>query len=174
VAESITRNSETREQWLGRAIEMMRPEFAAGRSRLRSMRLGTSGITTMSTALAAAATMPLWPGGVSITTPEPAVRELVAMALLNKGVALRQLGQLAQEIAVYEELERRFAQAPEPGVQEQVAKALLNKGVALGQLGEPAQAIAAYEELERRFAQATEPALREQVARARDYKAKLA
>ena len=61
--------------------------------------------------------------------PEPALREAVANALVNKGVRLGELGRSEEEMAVYDELLARFADAPEPALREQVAKALFNKGI---------------------------------------------
>ena len=45
---------------------------------------------------------------------QPALREYLTKALLNKGITLGQLGRSEEEIAVYEEIARRFANAPEP------------------------------------------------------------
>jgi tetratricopeptide (TPR) repeat protein len=67
--------------------------------------------------------------------PEPALRELVAKTLFNKGVTLGGLGRSDEEIAAYDDLLGRFGAASEPALREQVAKALVNKGVRLGALG---------------------------------------
>ncbi len=84
----------------------------------------------------------------------------VALALVNKGVALGQLDRGEAEIAVYDDVIARFGATPEPALREPVAKALFNKGVALGQLGRSEAAIAAYDEVIARFGAAPEPALR--------------
>lgn len=55
---------------------------------------------------------------------EPVLRELVAQALVNKGLTLRALNRSEDEIEVYEEVERRFSKANEPALREIVAWAL--------------------------------------------------
>jgi tetratricopeptide (TPR) repeat protein len=97
---------------------------------------------------------------------DPFALSVFAKALVNKGVTLDQLNRPEEEIAVYDGLIARFADATEPALREQVAKALVNKGVTLGQLNRPEEEIAVYDGLIARFADATEPALREQVAKA--------
>jgi hypothetical protein len=62
---------------------------------------------------------------------EPALRELGAWALVNKGVTLGAWNRSEDEIKVYDEVVRRFGEASEPAVLEQVARALINKSVAL-------------------------------------------
>ncbi len=98
--------------------------------------------------------------------PELERRVLVARALVNKGVTLRQLGRPEQALAAFEEVVARDAGSSEPALREQVAKALVNKGFTLGQLGRPEQALAAYDEVITRDAGSSDPALREQVAAA--------
>jgi len=97
---------------------------------------------------------------------EPASREQVANALVNKGVTLGELNRSQEAIAAYDELIRRFGDSPEPALRERVAKALFNKGVRLGQLNQSQEEIAVYDEAIRRFGDSPEPALREHVARA--------
>jgi tetratricopeptide (TPR) repeat protein len=78
----------------------------------------------------------------------------VAGALFNKGVALSKQGKTGEEMAVYEEVERRFGNKKDasPGVRVLVAKALLQKGIMFGRRNETKRkAIAVYEEVERRF-----------------------
>jgi hypothetical protein len=55
---------------------------------------------------------------------EPELREQVARALVNKGVALGQLERAAEEIEVYDELVGRFGEASEPELRELVTWAL--------------------------------------------------
>ena len=98
--------------------------------------------------------------------PEPALREQVAEALGNKGLALRQMGDYAAAVAACDEVLARFGDAPEPTLREQVARALVNKGVALDQMGHYAAAVAVCDEVLARFGDASEPALREQVGSA--------
>jgi tetratricopeptide (TPR) repeat protein len=95
---------------------------------------------------------------------EPALRERVAMALVNKGLRLGRLGRSEEAIVAYDALTERFADATEPALREQVARALFSKGEILGQLGRSKEAIEAYDALTERFADASEPAVREQVA----------
>ena len=63
---------------------------------------------------------------------EPALREMVARALFNKGLRLGSLNQGKEAIAVYDEVVKRFGDATEPALREQVARALFNKGLRLG------------------------------------------
>ena len=98
--------------------------------------------------------------------PTPAVREHVAGALLNKGVALDRLDQPADAVAAYDQVADRFGDDPTPAVREQVAKALVNKGTVLGRLDGPADAVAAYDQVADRFGDDPTPAVREQVAKA--------
>lgn len=95
-----------------------------------------------------------------------AVREQVAIALVNKGLRLDQLGRSQEEIAVYEEIDRRYSMDGSPALREQVAIALFNKGVTLGQLDCSDEAIAVYNEIDRRYSDDNSPALREQVVNA--------
>jgi hypothetical protein len=55
--------------------------------------------------------------------PEPAVRERVATALVNKGVRLGQLNRSEESKAAYRELVLRFGDAAEPSIQELVSEA---------------------------------------------------
>jgi tetratricopeptide (TPR) repeat protein len=94
------------------------------------------------------------------------VRKRVVKAFVNKGVALGQLGKSEEEIALYDEIDRRYAQDALPGVREQVVWALVNKGVTLGELGKSEAEIAVYDEIDRRYGQDDLPSVREQVAKA--------
>ena len=77
--------------------------------------------------------------------------EMVAGALLSKGVTLAQLDRTEESLAVFEEVVRRFGARPLPEVLEQVAAALFCTGVALAILNRPEEALAAYEQVERRL-----------------------
>ena len=66
---------------------------------------------------------------------DDALREVVAKALVNKGVALGKLDRSEEGIAAYDEVVSRFGGDPAPAVRERVAKAMFNKGVRLGRLG---------------------------------------
>jgi len=93
-------------------------------------------------------------------------RQIVAMALVNKGVALGLMDNLQEALPCFNELIRRFADSPEPPLPEQVASALYNKGVALGQMDKPQDALAAYDDVIRRFGDSPQADLRETIARA--------
>ncbi|RJF87144.1 hypothetical protein D3874_08985 [Oleomonas cavernae] len=97
---------------------------------------------------------------------EPALREEVARALVNKGITLGDLNRNEEAIAVYDGMIARFGDAGEPALREQVAGALANKGITLGGLDRSEEAIDIYDEIIARFGDAGEPALREEVARA--------
>ena len=96
--------------------------------------------------------------------PEPTLREQVAKALGDKGVALARMGDYA--VAVCDEVLARFGDASEAALREVVAGALVNKGVALGQMGHYAAAVAVSDEGLARFGNAPELALREAVSTA--------
>ncbi|MDR1890314.1 MAG: tetratricopeptide repeat protein [Zoogloeaceae bacterium] len=104
-------------------------------------------------------------GGVS--------RESHARALINKGVALRELGKPEAAIAAYDQLEERFGKEDSPAMRELVATALINKGAALMKQGKPEAAFAAYDQVEARFGQDESPGMREMVECARDAKSRL-
>ncbi|HEX5338808.1 MAG TPA: tetratricopeptide repeat protein, partial [Gallionella sp.] len=95
-----------------------------------------------------------------------ALRELVAKALVNKGFRLGQMNRNEDEIAVYDEVVKRYGEAPETALRELVAKALVNKGIRLGQMNRNEDAIAVYDEVVNRYGDAPEAVLREQVAMA--------
>ena len=58
---------------------------------------------------------------------EPALREQVAMALVNKASRLGELGRSEEAAGVYDEVVARFGDATEPALREQVALALRMK-----------------------------------------------
>jgi hypothetical protein len=101
---------------------------------------------------------------------QPALREQVARALVNKGITLGTLNRSADAIAAYDDVVARFGDAAEPALREQVAGALVNKGIRLGTLNRSAEAIAVYDDVVARFGDAAEPALREAVDAARAFK----
>jgi tetratricopeptide (TPR) repeat protein len=81
---------------------------------------------------------------------------MAALALGNKGVRLGELGRLEEEIAVQEDIGRRYGEATEPGLRVAVARALVNKGWALGELGRFDEEISVYDVADRRFRDAAE------------------
>ncbi len=90
---------------------------------------------------------------------ERAARELFKNALnVRNGVA--------DTVAAYEEVIRRFGENEIPAVLGWVAKALVNKGAALGALNRPQEALEACDEVVRRFGESDNPTLRESVASA--------
>ena len=89
------------------------------------------------------------------------------------GFELGTLNRGEEEIAVYDEVVRRFGDAVEAGIREQVARALVNKGFRLGMLNRNEEAIASYDEVLKRFGDSAEPALLEQVAKATAEKRRL-
>jgi methyltransferase (TIGR00027 family) len=97
------------------------------------------------------------------------LRELVANALVNKGIALKALGRSEDAIVAYDDVLARFngaATALPLGELQLVAKALFNKGVTLGALGRGGEAITAYDDLLACFGAATISPLRDLVANA--------
>src|SRR5258707_32783 len=101
----------------------------------------------------------------------PTMSEMIAKALLDKGLKLASSHHGEEAIAVYEDLLTRFGDATtELALRELVAKALLNKGATLGTLGRTGEAIAAYDDLLGRFGNGTEPSLRGLVSMGRSMK----
>ena len=92
--------------------------------------------------------------------PERTPVTKMAMALLYKGLSLGELKRSEEEIAVYDELIKRFGEATEPGVREQVVTAMRSKGFVLGTLNRSEEEIAVYDELIKKFGDATEPGVR--------------
>ena len=97
-------------------------------------------------------------------SPRADVHELVAEALLDKGLALDRLGRHDDEIAAYDELLRRFSASDDPNTVEHVAWAMYDKALALHHLDREAEAAAAYEQVVDRFGGATDPELRPRVS----------
>ncbi|MEQ8651273.1 MAG: AAA family ATPase [Kiloniellales bacterium] len=86
--------------------------------------------------------------------------------LYNRGVRLRELGQLETAITVFDEVVCCFESSQSTGGQEVVARALLNKGYSLRQLGRSEEVIAVYQELADRFASSEDGRMQECVAAA--------
>jgi tetratricopeptide (TPR) repeat protein len=95
----------------------------------------------------------------------PALTNLVARALYNKGIRLGTLNRSEEAITAYDEL-LRYGEGTDPTLQKLVARGLRNKGNRLGSLDRNEEAIAVYDEVVRRYGEAKEPALLEQVAKA--------
>ncbi len=71
-----------------------------------------------------------------------------------------------EEIAVYDELVKRFGESPDLTLREQVANALNNKGLTLAEMGESEEAIVVCDEVVRQFGESSDLTLRKPVARA--------
>ncbi len=92
--------------------------------------------------------------------------EQVAMALVNKGYALRAMGRPEDEMAAYDSVVKRFGESEDARLLERVAKALVNKGYALRAMGRPEEAVAAYDSVVERFGESEDARLLEPVATA--------
>ncbi|MBV6506564.1 MAG: hypothetical protein ILNGONEN_02143 [Syntrophorhabdaceae bacterium] len=91
---------------------------------------------------------------------------IIAKSFIKRGYILGTLKRNEEEIAVYDEVVKRFGDASEAAVRKQVARALVNKGITLGELKRNEEEIAVYDEVVKRFGDASEAELREQVAEA--------
>ena len=96
----------------------------------------------------------------------PDLQWRIATALIDRGHAFQQLGDMASAVSSYEEVVERFGASESPNLQECVAMVLTDKGHAFRQLGDMASAMSAYEEVEERFGASEDPNLQRWVARA--------
>jgi tetratricopeptide (TPR) repeat protein len=83
-----------------------------------------------------------------------------------KASLLGRLGRHEEELATFEEVDRRFRGERELELREEVARALICRAEVLGQLRRTDEALAAFDAVVRRFAGAEEPPLRERVSNA--------
>ena len=97
---------------------------------------------------------------------DPALRVRVAVALVNKGVALASLDHNEAAVETYDEVLRRFGERDGPELRVHVASALFNKGVALASLDRNEAAVETYDDVLRRFGESDGPELRMHVAKA--------
>ncbi|WP_437674180.1 KGGVGR-motif variant AAA ATPase [Sorangium sp. So ce131] len=97
---------------------------------------------------------------------DPDTQNVIAAAIVSKGIALGDLKRDEQELAAYDEAVARFGDASAFEQREQVGIALLNKGIQLGKLNRIEEELAAYDEVLRRFSDAPELSLRDTVSRA--------
>ena len=97
---------------------------------------------------------------------DPELRVRVAVALVNKGVALASRDHNEAAVETYDEVLRRFGERDGPELRVHVASALFNKGVALASLDRNEAAVETYDELLRRFGERDGPELRVHVASA--------
>ena len=77
--------------------------------------------------------------------------EIVASALLNKGITLAQLGRKEEALDACQEVVNRFGECSSPEILESVVAALFCKGVDLAALNRPEEALAAYDEVASRL-----------------------
>jgi hypothetical protein len=77
---------------------------------------------------------------------------------------------VADELAIYDQVIRRFGDRGEPALAVRVAEALVDKGVTLKQTRRYEEARAVYDDVVRRFGQRREEAIAQQVAKALRYR----
>ncbi|MBO6036618.1 MAG: hypothetical protein J6P38_06025 [Acetobacter sp.] len=96
------------------------------------------------------------------------LKQQVAIALVNKGVALAQLLGWEELVKSCDDVIGKFSKETDLFLREQVAKALVNKGIALFQDKHEMEAIGVYDEVIRRFGEENELPLplKQQVAKA--------
>ena len=97
----------------------------------------------------------------------PLLDSFVATTLGLKAHAHSKLGETDKQIAVYDEIIRRFEESDEQLLlQTSVAWALVNKGVTYDRLGDSQTAMAAYDTVIQRFEESDVPLLQAEAARA--------
>jgi len=94
------------------------------------------------------------------------VRERVAMAMVNKGLALAGGNAQKEAVAVFDEVIKRFGKDREPFFRQQVAEAMFNRAYTLDAMGRRDAAIDAYDQVVQRLNKAEEPELQEMLAMA--------
>ena len=72
---------------------------------------------------------------------EPALQEMVATALLNKGAALGDKNHPNDALSAFDEVVRRFGTSEEPALLGTVALALSNKGYSVAEIEPAARSI---------------------------------
>jgi tetratricopeptide (TPR) repeat protein len=102
----------------------------------------------------------------SLTRQDTFVKERVAMALVNRGLALAAANRHADAVIAYDEAIKRLTRKSDQFFQAQMAEAIFNKGFSLGTLGEHRQAVQVYGHLVKRFGHSATPELQEMVAMA--------
>jgi tetratricopeptide (TPR) repeat protein len=95
--------------------------------------------------------------------PEVTLREVVAGALVIKGITLGQAKRSEEAIAIFDDVESRYGNAPEVALRGRVSQALVNKGATLGRMQRREEAIAVFDDVESRYGNAPEVALRASV-----------
>ena len=89
------------------------------------------------------------------------VRERVAMALVNKGLALTNANRHTEALEIFKDVERRYRSDRDLFFRKQVAEALFNFGYTLGAMGSHKRAADAYAVAARRLEKSPEPELQE-------------
>ena len=106
-------------------------------------------------------------------TTGPAVRVVVAKALINNGLGLWQQGRRHDAITLFDEVVRRFGDATEPAVRELAAKAVANKNLTLWHLERPRGVMPAFGEMVlERLGEVTELSVRGSVGSAQPERAR--
>ena len=103
------------------------------------------------------------PSGLSAA---PVLQLEVVKALVKKGIAHGQRGEMEAELSAYDAVFERFGDSVVPALQMQVAMALVNKGIRHGRRGEVDMALAVHDEVVRRFGDSAAPDLQVAVAKA--------
>lgn len=103
---------------------------------------------------------------MGLSPDEVALRLQVAEAMVSKGGVLSWLDRSEEEIAVYDDVVRRFGRDTTPALCGQVARAHIYKGLTFFMAGRFDEAITVYDAVVQRFGDTTESDLRIQVARA--------
>jgi hypothetical protein len=102
----------------------------------------------------------------SLTKQDTFVKERVAMALVNKGLALSAANRHTDAIIAYDDAVKRLTRRNDLFFRAQTAEAIFNKGFSLSALGEHRQAIQVYGHLVKRLGHPATPELQEMVAMA--------
>jgi tetratricopeptide (TPR) repeat protein len=105
--------------------------------------------------------------------PAPAVQDIVASSLVNKGIALCRMhtpesdNEEARHIlSLYDMVLNKYPSSTDPELRETLASARVNKAYLLTMMKLVPQGLALYEEVIQQFGDSAEPAIREHVARA--------
>ncbi|HXF30283.1 MAG TPA: tetratricopeptide repeat protein [Solirubrobacterales bacterium] len=91
---------------------------------------------------------------------------LAALARVNLGIVLGEMGRIEEEEAIYDEVAAQFADAEDPALRGQAVAALFDKGVALGQRDELEASIGVYRDVGERFGDDRDPEIRRKVGMA--------
>lgn len=89
--------------------------------------------------------------------PESLLADCWTQALMIQAVALRELGQREDTLAIYDEIVNRFATCDGPEAIDRVTFALLRKGAQLAELERYVEAIQAYDDLVERCSETSSP-----------------